>query len=99
MFSNNASRLKRVILTSDFGTGKTTLLKSRIEKVAKFKPRKSVPPASMKKNIFVVIFLEKKSLLVQSMLHFAEKFLDVEVLFLKPQLGKSCCHRQLEDLS
>ena len=55
MFSNNASRLKRVILTSDFGTGKTTLLKSRIEKVAKFKPRKSVPPASMKKNIFVMI--------------------------------------------
>ena len=53
----------------------------------------------MKKNIFVVIFLEEKSLLVQSMLHFAEKFLDVEVLFLKPQLGKSCRHRQLEDLS
>ena len=56
------SKAKRVIMASDFGTGKTTLLKSVIKDLATSEGTTRSTP----KRIFICIFLEESSLLVES---------------------------------
>ena len=69
------SKAKRVIMASDFGTGKTTLLKSVIKDLATSEGTTRSTP----KRIFICIFLEESSLLVESFKAFASSFTQVEV--------------------
>ena len=68
------SKAKRVIMASDFGTGKTTLLKSVIKELATSEVTTLTP-----KRIFICIFLEESSMVVQSFKAFASSFTQVEV--------------------
>ena len=73
---------KRVIFTSDFGTGKTVLLKAQAQKLASFKfPGQPNPEPEAK--IFFVIFLEKKSMLVNNFRKMEEKYWNFTVLHLR----------------
>ena len=76
------SQAKRVIFQSDFGTGKTVLLRAQAQKLAI--PRKRAKDSSkIAKNICFVIFLEESAMLVKSIQEFAREFLNIDVLFLK----------------
>ena len=72
------SQLMRVIMTSDYGTGKTTLMKSVI------KDLRTPAVAPNRGKIFIVVPLSDSSMLYQSFEAFAETFSDVEVRAISP---------------
>lgn len=72
------SQLKRVVMTSDYGTGKTTLMKSVIKGLATAHSlRETTIPAP--NRIFIVIPLSVSSMLFQSFKNFFKDFTAVEV--------------------
>ena len=76
------SQTKRLIFQSDYGTGKTVLLRAKAQMLAI--PRKGkVDTSKIPKNICFVIFLEEQALLSKSTLEFASAFSNIDVLFLK----------------
>ena len=76
------SQTKRLIFQSDYGTGKTVLLRAQAQMLAI--PRKGkVDTSKIPKNICFVIFLEEQSLLVRNTQEFASLFLNIDVLFMQ----------------
>ena len=73
------SPLTRVVMTSDYGTGKTTLMKSVIQKLATQAVTSEKQP-----RIFVIIPLNECSMLFQSFVSFGQEFSCVEVRGLTP---------------
>ena len=72
------SQLNRVVMTSDYGTGKTTLMKSVIKGLATARSqRETAIPAPNK--IFIVIPLSMYSMLFQSFKEFVKDLTAVEV--------------------
>ena len=73
---------RRVIFKSDFGTGKTILLKAQARELGKPKHRGQRDPGVQKDVIFVV-FLGEKSLLANYFRQMAELFWNIETLCLE----------------
>jgi hypothetical protein len=83
---------KRVLFTSEFGTGKTTLLKAKAKQLGRERhlqhlkeKSKKIDPSSGK--IFFVVFVSQDALLTQSLKSEMEEFEDhVEIISLKSEL-------------
>ncbi len=83
---------KRVLFTSEFGTGKTTLLKAKAKQLGRERhlqhlkdKSKIIDPSSGK--IFFVVFVSQDALLTQSLKSEMEEFEDhVEIISLKSEL-------------
>jgi hypothetical protein len=86
------SNPKRVLFTSEFGTGKTTLLKAKAKQLGRERhlqqlkdKSKIIDPSSGK--IFFVVFVSQDALLTQSLKSEMEEFEDhVEIISLKSEL-------------
>ncbi len=83
---------KRVLFTSEFGTGKTTLLKAKAKQLAKERhlqhlKNKSKETKCSSGKIFFVVFVGQDALLTQSLKSEIEEFEDhVEVISLTSKL-------------
>jgi len=75
------SKSSRIIFQSDYGTGKTLLLKIQAEKLA-IPKRNKKPPGKMGK-VYFVLFLEEQNLLTQHTKEWADLYWNIEVLHLK----------------
>jgi hypothetical protein len=75
------SKSSRIIFQSDYGTGKTLLLKIQAEKLAILK--RSKKPSGRMEKVFFVLFLEEQNLLTQDTKEWADLFWNIEVLHLK----------------
>ncbi len=81
------SKSSRIIFQSDYGTGKTLLLKIQAEKLAI--PKRSKKPPEMMEKVFFVLFLEEQNLLTQNIKEWADLYWNIEVLHLKSAGNKS----------
>jgi hypothetical protein len=83
------SNQKRVLFTSEFGTGKTTLLKAKATQLGKERRKhhlknKAKQNASSAGNIFLVVFTGQDALLTQSLISEMEGLKEhVEIVSLK----------------
>ncbi len=75
------SKSSRIIFQSDYGTGKTLLLKIQAGKLA-IPKRNKKPPGKMGK-VYFVLFLEEQNLLTQHTKEWADLYWNIEVLHLK----------------
>ena len=73
---------RRVIFTSDFGTGKTLLLKTQAKQLAELKKHPDQPNPGAKSKIVFVVFLEDGFLLANDIKRFATNYWNMEVLCL-----------------
>ena len=83
---------KRVLFTSEFGTGKTTLLKAKAKQLGRERHLQHLKGKSKKIDsssgkIFFVVFVSQDALLTQSLKSEMEEFADhVEIISLKSEL-------------